>query len=246
MLHHLKNLGLSDKEARVYLAMLELGPAPMLEIAAKAGVNRPTAYVQIESLKKRGLVSTQTKGNRHLFVAESPDQLETLLEREQKVLEQKTAELAKVLPELQTLFNLTDEKPHVRFFEGKEGLLKIQREFLKASEGLILGITAVDDVLRVFPDQLRSYTPERLQRKIRSRVIYTSQRGDFLKEEDQRMLRETKFVPPGKFSFTADITIFDEKVAIMSLRGKLSGIIIVHREIADSFRGLFNLTWGLL
>jgi amidophosphoribosyltransferase len=57
MIKNLKNLGLSDNEAKVYLSMLELGPSSVLEISAKAGVNRPTTYVQIETLKKMGLVS---------------------------------------------------------------------------------------------------------------------------------------------------------------------------------------------
>lgn len=55
MLAQLKHIGLSENEAKVYLAMLELGPSPMLEIAAKAGINRPTAYAQLEALKKGGL-----------------------------------------------------------------------------------------------------------------------------------------------------------------------------------------------
>jgi len=38
LLTHLKNIGLGDKAARVYLAMLELGPASVLEIAAKDSV----------------------------------------------------------------------------------------------------------------------------------------------------------------------------------------------------------------
>lgn len=85
----LEIIGLSEKEAKVYVAMLELGPAPILEITLKAGINRPTVYVQIESLKKRGLVSTQLKGKKHLFIAEDPHQLSTLLEKEKKLLEEK-------------------------------------------------------------------------------------------------------------------------------------------------------------
>ena len=54
----LKELGFSEKESEVYLAMLELGPAAVQDIAKKAGVNRSTTYVMIESLKRRGLIST--------------------------------------------------------------------------------------------------------------------------------------------------------------------------------------------
>lgn len=118
MLNELKNIGLSDNEAKVYLAMLELGPAPVLEIAAKASINRPTAYFQIESLKKMGLVSSQNKGAKQLFLAESPDQLEFIINRETKLIEQKKTELSKVLPELKTLYNLAEDKPLVRFLKG--------------------------------------------------------------------------------------------------------------------------------
>src|SRR3989344_8581990 len=100
MLKQLTSLGLSDNEAKVYMAMLELGSATVLEISAKAGVNRPTTYVQIESLKKMGLVSTQTKGKKQIFIPESPDQLEFMIEREKKEIEVKKEELQKLLPEL--------------------------------------------------------------------------------------------------------------------------------------------------
>src|SRR3989344_6740207 len=124
MLKQLTSLGLSDNEAKVYMAMLE--------ISAKAGVNRPTTYVQIESLKKMGLVSSQVKGKKQLFIAESPDQLEFVIEREIKTIEDKKAELARMMPELSGLFNVSGDKPQVRFFEGKEGLIKMQDEMLRS------------------------------------------------------------------------------------------------------------------
>lgn len=245
MLTELKNIGLSDKEARVYLAMLELGPATILEISAKASINRPTTYVEIESLKKMGLVSTQTKGKRQLFMAESPTQLGFIIDREKKTVEQKKEVLSKVLPELTTLFNLAEEKPLVRFFEGKEGLIRMQDEFLKTKNKKIVAIASLDDVLQVFPDHPSSYTPRRVQKKIHARLIYTSHRGPFLKQYDRAMLRESKFISPEKLKFTSDLTIYDDNIAIAALKGKISGTIITHREIATSFRGLFELMWNL-
>src|SRR3989344_6643452 len=134
MLERLKNIGLSDNEAKVYLAMLELGLSPVIEIARKAEINRPTAYVQIESLKKKGLVSTQVKGKKHLFIAESPARLEFYLDSELKDVEQKKDELGKVLPDLEKLFTSAGSRPSVRLFEGKEGLLAMRDIFLKSGE----------------------------------------------------------------------------------------------------------------
>jgi HTH-type transcriptional regulator, sugar sensing transcriptional regulator len=244
MLNELKNIGLSDKEAKVYLAMLELGPATVLEIAAKAGVNRPTAYLEIESLKKRGLASTQTKGKKKLFIAESPSQLEFLIETQQKSLEQKGEELEKILPALTTLFNLAENKPQVRFFEGKEGLLTMQKELLKCKEKHIYAISSVDDTLKVFPNYENDSVPKRVHKKIRSTFIYSSVRGDFLKSTDKKNLRNSKFISPEKFKYSLDITIFDDNVAIASLSGDISGVIITNSEISKSFRAIFDLLWG--
>ena len=62
----LKKLNFSDKEARVYLALLELGEAPVQKIAEKAKVNRATTYVILESLKKKTAARTIKKQKRKI------------------------------------------------------------------------------------------------------------------------------------------------------------------------------------
>ncbi len=246
MITELKNVGLSDKEAKVYLAMLELGPASVLEIAAKAGINRPTAYVQIESLKKIGLVSSQTKGKKQLFIAESPSQLEHILDIRNKELEQQKQELRSILPELGTIFRLGDEKPLVRYFEGKEGLLRMQEEFLKIKTREILGIFSMDAVYNLFPEHSDDYSARRIKKGIASKIIYTSEKGPTLAANDTQTLRKAKFLSPQKMPFTADITVFDNSIAISSLKGKIGGTIITNTEVANSFKTLFQLVWNSL
>ena len=63
----LKQLGLLEKEAKVYLASLELGEATVLELAKKSALNRTTVYVEIEKLGQRGLVSSIEKGKKRYF-----------------------------------------------------------------------------------------------------------------------------------------------------------------------------------
>lgn len=245
MLHQLKNLGLSEKEARVYLAMLELGPATMLQIAAKAEINRPTAYVQIESLKKLGLVSTQTRGKKQIFMAENPEQLSSLLQRETRAIQTKKEELAAILPDLTTLFLLASQKPQVRFFEGREGLLRMKEEFLRAKKKEILALSPIDDVFKVFPDHSSTYTPRRVAKKIHAKLIYTSEQGELFKKNNPHILSQTRFMKPHQLPLSVDITIFDDCVAVSALRGTISGTIIQHPEIAHSFRGIFHLLWTI-
>ena len=51
----LKNIGLSPKEAKVYLAVLKLKKGLITSIAEQAGVNRTTTYDILEYLNKKGL-----------------------------------------------------------------------------------------------------------------------------------------------------------------------------------------------
>ena len=244
MFDKLQHLGLSENEARVYMAMLELGSSVVVEISRKSGINRPTTYVQIESLKKKGLVSTQTKGKKQYFIAESPDKLEYLIDSQLKTVEDKKIELNNYLPELLNLFNTSGQRPHVKFFEGKEGVLALQKEFLKTDQTTIYGITSLDNVFEVFPEFENTYIKRRVQKKIPSKTIYTSAKGSILKESDESSLRESKYIEPDKLPLGVDITIFKDKIAIVTLKGKISGTLIEDKEVADSFRAIFELVWN--
>ena len=243
MLDNLKKIGLSENEAKVYLALLELGSSTAQTIAQKAGLKRPTTYVQLESLMKRGLTTSFEKGAKTMFRAEDPEHLKQVLEKEKEEQKERLAALENILPGLGNLYLSAGERPRVRFFEGIEGLKTIQDEFLKTKESLIKSITNVDDVLKLFPEHEKNYIPKRVQRGIRSKFIYTSSKGDFLKKTDAEMLRESKFVEHKKMPLSGDITIFGNKVKISSILKRPFGIIIESEEIAKSLGAVFDLLW---
>jgi sugar-specific transcriptional regulator TrmB len=241
----LQNLGLSEKEARVYLAALELGPETVQKIAQRAGINRPTAYVQIESLKRRGLMSQFEKGKKTFYVAESPERLLSLLNAFEKELEFKKAETERILPSLLSLFAGAGERPKVRFLEGVAGLKTIQQEFLKSKEKKIYGFTNLDELFKLMSD-IDDYSRNRYESGIESMMIYTRKDGPLGNASDPAKLRVAKFVEYQKLPLKADITIFDDKVALASYREKPVGIIIQNVEIAETLRALFKFIWELI
>lgn len=106
----LQKLGLSEKEARVYLAGLALGATPVQRIAERADVNRATTYVIIESLKKRGLFSSGKNGKKSLFSANHPHSLIAFIEREIALLHEKKEMLAGLVPQLQAVLEPVAEE----------------------------------------------------------------------------------------------------------------------------------------
>lgn len=239
----LKNLGLSEKESLVYLAALELGPETVQNIAKKAGINRATTYLQIESLKEKGLMSEFEKGKKAFFAAESPEQLGRLLNVWEKELDFKKAEVGRILPALKDLFAGAGERPIVRFFEGIEGARTLQAEFLNAKKKQIESFANLDKLFTAFPKHEEDFTKKRIGKGIQSRVIYTRKEGPVENATDPKQLRVAKYIAPEKFPIGVDITIFDDKVAIVTYRTKPIGILLEGQEIADTIRGMFNLVW---
>lgn len=243
MLDQLKKIGLSENEAKIYVALLEFGNSTAQQLAQKAGVNRATTYVQLETLMQIGLASSFEKGKKTFFRAENPENLKQVIEREKNLLRERENAFKETFGDLDKLFSLAGERPKVRFFEGVEGLRAMQRDFLKTKDKDIEAISSADDLVKIFPSHLQEYVPQRVQKHIFSRLIYTSSKGPFLKASDKTMLRESRLVPSDKFPFSSDIAIYENKVAISALKGKPIGVIVENQEIANSLKALFYLAW---
>lgn len=102
----LVNLGFSDKEASVYLALLELGPSTTTEISRRAKINRTTGYDILESLASDGLINILGETKIQKFVAENPDKVIVFLENKIKKGEERLKQAYNLLPELFSIYNV--------------------------------------------------------------------------------------------------------------------------------------------
>lgn len=241
----LQKIGFSPKEASVYLAMLELGLASVQDIAQKAGVNRATTYVMIDILTKKGLVHTVTRGKKRYFAIEEPKHLLHVLEEKKDVIQKNLDMINAIMPDLESRYNLSGTKPIVRFFEGKEGLKSIQEDILKTKSPLFYECVPLDESTRVFPPLPGDYR-EKIQAKTAGstrKTIYSSVKTPIT--EMPRGSAEFRCVPAGTFPFTSEIVVYGEnKIAIISYRDNLSGVLIESRDMHQTFKTMFDLMWA--
>ena len=228
--------GLTEKQAGVYLAGVELGEASIQTLAAHAGIKRPTVYEVMEGLEQRGLFSEVTHGKRRRFLAENPEQVLAIL----KVREKSFVE---ALPELRTLYTSGGKKPRVRFYEGVEGLKNMYWDTLE-SEGTILVYGSITDMWDAMPREfIRNYVKERVKRQIsiRGLVPNTPEAQDYVKRDKEEM-RNLILIPVERFVFANEINIYNDKVAIFSFPEKI-GVITESKKIAETQRAIFELAW---
>lgn len=237
----LRNLGLSEKEAIIYLASLELGASTIQELSKKAQIKRSSTYDLISFLIERGLMGDFIKGKKKLFIAEPPERLASLIRIQKKELEEKERGLQRIIPELNNLIDISKRKTKVRFYEGKEGIRIIQEDILMAKIKDLDNIISLDDSYRVFPPHQRDHRHRLWKRRIPIRTIYTSRRGSILPTKEK--LIERHFISYGKFPFNTEIVIYGNKVAFVSHQNKLIGGIFEDDGIAQTTKIIFDLAW---
>lgn len=240
----LQNLGLSEKESKVYMTALELGPDTVQNIAKESGINRATTYVQIGTLKEKGLMSEFEKGKKTFYVAESPNRLKNLLKVIEKELQIKKTEADTVIPDLLSIFEGMGDRPRVRFFEGVEGAKAMRSEFLKVKSKMIYGIVDYDKLFQYFPSQQDDYTKLRAEKKIKTKTFYVSKNGPVPEANSKRFLREAKYISSEKMFIDASITIYDNKISISTYSSNPISIIIESEAIAKTARSIFEYTWS--
>lgn len=247
-IQELKKLGLKDKEAAVYLASLELGPAPVQNIARKAKVVRATTYVILEDLMQKGLITNYKEGKKTLFSAQPPLQLNRLLEKQEEEIREKKEDLTHLLPELQAVIKSSTDRPTVRFFEGKEGLHTIRQEIVMYSQpgDVLYNFTPSDYIDAIFPENTTTHYRQRVSRGLQARTIFTTNSESLKKKLFAKMAEdrtERRFVPPEMYPLGTGTTIFRDRIAMGTYTGKISGIIIENASMADMMRRLFELAW---
>lgn len=127
----LQNFGLSDKETKVYLAALELGISTIQDLSKKSEVNRATTYIQVESLKKKGLINLMERGKKTMIVAEKPQRLVDILEQKKDRIELMEKEFHKIMPDLEAIYNVKADRPRVRFIDTAAGSKFLLEEMMK-------------------------------------------------------------------------------------------------------------------
>lgn len=244
MLEILQSAGLSERESRVYASALKLGKGSIEKISKEAGLQRTTAYNHVESLIKKGLISTTNENKRTYYVAESPEHLLQYISKQKQDLDDSEATVKKQLPSLLTEYNQDGSKPVARLFTGIDGVRTMREEVLKMEGKVLLVATDLDKFLDVFPDETErnNFTKRRKRRKIKTRMLYTSanppEPGKYAPEEVRR-------VDEKKFPFSFDIYIYDSTVAIASLeKNNIWGVIIEGKAVADSMKTLFEMSWS--
>ena len=236
----LEEAGLAGNEAKVYLALLELGSALAGEITKKSGVNRTNVYDALDKLTEKGLATYIIQANRKYFEAVSPERIVKYLEEKEKDIQRKKELVNSSLPELELKRKLSKEPQEATIYKGRKGLKSITEDILDTKkEMLVFG--AEGKFVELFAHYAEQWHMRRGKLKTPLRIIYN--------EKIRAKKSKAKF-PIAKMRFNAHMYetpattwIFGNKIVIIVWSDQPIATLIRSKEVANSYRQFFNVLW---
>ena len=230
--------------AKLYLSLLDLGQASVLQLAKKSGVERTVIYYLLKDLRRYGLVREMYgKNNRLLLVPAPPDRL-------LQIEEERAQEVKSLIPELKALHRDKTAKPKVRLFEGLEGVDALYDDVLATLKGVeqskreMITYSSVQLLTTLSIRNQAAFREARGKYGIHIRVI--AEDSELAKEfqlRDKQELRESRLLSKTVPEFRATFVVYANKVAMYNLKGDISILLIENKDLADLQRTVFDLAW---
>ncbi len=249
----LNKTGLSDKEAAIYSALLELGGGFPSKIAEYAKIKRSTTYKVLLDLSVKGLATEIKKRNKIYYQPERPDKLIHYAKSRIKLAEQEFNNAEKIAPRLSEIFSAFDQRPKIRFFEGPNAVLNICTDMIsEKTKYEMLAFSNAKLFKNYLPKlDLQDFIKGKERLGITTRGILPDTPED--REYDKNVFAGIKkslwpkmrFIPKEEFPYEAELTIYGKnKVSIAKLtQDNVIGIIIEDTVIHGMMKMIFEIAW---
>lgn len=229
----LEKLNFSSNESKVYIALLNTGPALAGAIAKESRLDRSSTYNALKMLIERGIVSTVHENERTTYVPSDPKKIINYYKEKEEIAHQ-------IIPHLQAKFKATKSKNNLLLFRGFKGLKTIFQDILDnvkpAEEYRVMG--SEGKFSEVMPFYAPLFRKLKEKKRIRTKMLIREGRAQTKKSK----FSEYKKIPSDVIS-PATINIYDGKVAIFIWNDTPEAILIENKDVSETFKNYFEFIW---
>ena len=256
IIEYLKQLELSELEAKLYLTLLQTGPITVRDLAANVEVKRTTAYLYVDQLVEKGLVMKIAKGSKKLVAADDPKVLEQLVAEKVKHANEVEKNFQGILREIKTSLpefkNIEDAD--IKYSKGKQALQRVYDDALKGKELRVYANLAELEKLFKENDFLLEYQVYEKALEDNDQLTIHEIVADTPGSIENFSLDQTvetkryfyKYMPADVGLSAPGILMYDNKVAIINAKDNFSIVVLNNSDYYYNSIKLFDFIWKVL
>ncbi|MEW6748733.1 MAG: helix-turn-helix domain-containing protein [Candidatus Micrarchaeota archaeon] len=230
----LEDIGLTNAEIKVYLALLELGTSTAGPILEKSGLQNSVVHMTLNKLIEKGLVSFVKEGKKHVYQATNPRHIIEYINEKRERFEY-------LLPRLLAAQQTAKKKPEVTVFRGIKGIKELLFELLEAGGKEHHTFGSSKKSLMLGDAWWVAYHKKRAQKGIVARLLF-NESLQFWKAEMKYPKSEVKYTKAG-FEPLTETIIRNDMIGLIIWTDKPIGILIHQQEAAASYDEFFQMMW---
>jgi len=229
----LEDLGFTNAEIKIYLALLELGTTTAGPILQRTGLQNSVVHMTLPKLVEKGFVTFVKKGKIKHYHATDPRNIS-------KYIDEKKSQFEEILPQL-LVKQQKQESQAAEIYEGFKGFKNMLREMIKdgkkGEEFLFFAFfTKNPEDYKYVYDYYRKYELDRLEKGLVVKGIAPKRLKKIIKLRKSKIL----FVD---FPIPENISVFQDKVFFTPWEDKQISYLIHSSQLAESFRRYFYSIW---
>jgi sugar-specific transcriptional regulator TrmB len=241
LISNLQNIGLDEKEAQVYIVLVQNPKTTTYTIAKLSGLKRPTVYVVLENLINKGIVKKIPREKTTQYSAISPEDLfaniKTRIENAEK----------EALPELQALKKSKSHRVQATYYEGMNSIKQMYKRLLKETAGReSIGFYGhQQDVPQELKDYWQELNRDYRKHQISRRILITDDPTvKYYLDESLRMKdRKIKALPATEYNSNVSVEVYRNYTLICSSR-YLQAMLIDNPDVASTILQIFEIVWN--
>lgn len=241
----LEKAGLTKGEAKVYLALIDIGASTAGPISKKAGVSRSKVYEMLDGLIEKGLCSVITKNRHQHFDAADPENILVYLQKQKKSIQSKEIEFTKAIPELRLRKKNSQSSQSVTMYSGNKGIKTIFNSILaelnQGDEYYAISVEPeIYDTKNFLPFILQHHR-KRAKKKIKVKLLVQKE----LKTSVDTTIGHTSLATIRSLAeiVPSATLIYADKVATFVWSNEPTGVVIQSQTISNRYKAFFKELW---
>lgn len=236
----LREIGLQDNEATLYLLLVRNPLQTAQQLAKQSDIKRTNIYRILDSLLEHELIIKDDSPVSRFSAAE-PQSLQKLLQRKQNNLKQTASSLSAVMPQLRSQYSLSLNRPGVVYMTGDDGLERLLLDMVNSQTEVLLvaGDEPRDANTR---SRFQELIMQRKQNNVHTRALFHG--GDHQTRITQKFSErgfDVRFI--GTTPFDSEVVVYEDNTVFSVYDPSLIVTVITNRDFANTMRTLFEQLW---